>query len=189
VVDPDNPDAAVPLADVMDQLDLQVLRGAGHRGPNPDDISLRSFGIHCADVEVDTGLGTVRVTGYFALHDSGLIVNPLTARTNVEGAVIEGIGQTLYREVPEDPRRGRQPAGYPLRGLAAAPGSPTIDFAFTIDIDPDANTVAAKGLNGASSLPVSAAIANAVLDAVGVPVTALPLTPDRLLTALEEAGA
>jgi xanthine dehydrogenase YagR molybdenum-binding subunit len=182
--DDNHPEDTIPLSTVMEKIGRQSLVGEGYRGPNPEDISIRSFGLHRADVAVDMGLGTVRVTSYFALHESGLIVNPLTARTHVEGAVIEGISRALFQDPLEDPVTGRRLLiRNPSAGLAGSKDFPQIDFAFTTDIDAAANAIAAKGLNGASVLPVAAAIANAVYNATGIPVTELPMTPERLLHA------
>ena len=189
VYSPESPDDGLTFTEIMEQIDARELVGTGHSETLQYDVSLRSFGLHCAEVTIDTWTGHITTDMYFALHDSGLIMNPLTARTLVEGAVAEGIARLCFRDAPTDSKTG-VPLGRTLQRIGApvAPDLPNIDFAFSTDIDTSANSVAAKALNGASSLPVAPAVANAVLDAIGIPVTELPMLPDRLLNCIADAG-
>src|SRR6202035_1750345 len=72
-----------------------------------------AFGAHFVEVEVDTELGHARVTKYVAVHDSGRLINPLTAASQIKGGATMGIGMALHEELMYDPRNG-QPltAGY-----------------------------------------------------------------------------
>ena len=77
------------------------------------------FGAHFVEVEVDTRLGTTRITKYVAVHESGRIINPQTARDQIRGAVIQGIGQALHEDLLYDPASGQ-----PLTtGLLSGPAS------------------------------------------------------------------
>src|SRR5437762_1444422 len=65
-----------------------------------------SFVVHFAEVEVDVETGHVRVTRYQAAHDSGRIMNPLTATSQVQGGSIQGLGMALHEELLYDRRSG-----------------------------------------------------------------------------------
>ena len=84
-----------------------------HPNPSTDGKVRNCFGAHFVEVEVDTQLGTVRVTKYVAVHESGRIMNPQTAKDQIRGAAQQGIGQALHEDLLYDKRNG-QPltAGY-----------------------------------------------------------------------------
>jgi CO/xanthine dehydrogenase Mo-binding subunit len=143
------------------------------------------FAVHVAEVEVDTATGQARVTRYWAVHDSGTIINPSTARGQVVGAIAQGIGWAFLEDV--DLRDGvmRNPnfLDYRLPGAGDMPPEMTVEF---VDGYEPNGPMGAKSLGEVSINPVTAAIANAVYDAVGVRCAALPMTPERLWAAMHD---
>jgi xanthine dehydrogenase YagR molybdenum-binding subunit len=157
----------------------------GARGPNPDDKAVNTFGAHIAQVMVNTETGQVRVERIVASHDIGRVINPLTATSQVYGGVLMGIGYALSEERVIDPDTGLQlTANLEDYKVPLVADVPDIEVAFVDVPDTDANSVGSKGLGEPPIIPVAAAIANAIYDAVGVRAAELPITPDRLLALL-----
>lgn len=177
----------VPIADVTRKLGDVTIIGNGSRGPNERGVGIMTFGAQFAEVEVDTWTGVVRVVRLTAVHDVGRVLNPLLARSQLEGGIIQGIGLALLEERIIDQRLG-VPLNtglheYKLPTMADIPG---IDATCLDAVDTVANPVGARGLAEPPIIPTAPAIANAVVDALGgVPVNDLPLTPWRVLAALE----
>jgi CO/xanthine dehydrogenase Mo-binding subunit len=176
-------DAAV--TEVTDKLGNATIDGSGSRGPNPDGFVVNTFGCQIAQVAVDPELGEVRVERIVAVHDVGRIVNPLTASSQVEGGVLQGMAFALTEELVVDPT-----TGVPVNAHLDDYKIPTIADVPEIVIDfprvPDANlpNVGSKGLGEPPIVPTAAAIANAFAHATGRRPKALPLTRDRVLEAL-----
>ncbi len=174
-----------PVTDVTDKLGNATIDGSGSRGPNPDGFVVNTFGCQIAQVAVDPELGEVRVERIVAVHDVGRIVNPLTASSQVEGGVLQGMAFALSEELVVDPT-----TGVPVNAHLDDYKIPTIADAPEIVIDfphiPDENlpNVGAKGLGEPPIVPTAAAIANAFAHATGRRAKALPLTRDRVLEAL-----
>src|SRR6185369_10267284 len=95
-----------PLEEVTGLLEDAQILGKGARGPNPTGMRVLTFGIQVADVSVDVETGEVRVDRIAAIHDVGRVINPLGARSQVEGGIIQGVGHTLSEERLVDPDTG-----------------------------------------------------------------------------------
>lgn len=155
----------------------------------PDPTALRgvarfSFVVHFAEVEVDTETGRVRVTRFQAAHDSGRTVNPLTAQSQVQGGVIQGIGMALHEELLYDKRRGIPVnAGYYGARVMTHLDAPQIDVLFAETEDPY-GPFGAKTLGEPTIIPTVAAVANAFFNATGKRIKTLPLTRDKVLEVL-----
>jgi xanthine dehydrogenase YagR molybdenum-binding subunit len=159
--------------------------GKGARGPNHDDKALNTFGAQFVEVEVDTETGRVRVPKVVAVHSIGRIVNPLTAASQVYGGVAMGLGFGITEGRVIDARTGLQlTANLEDYKVPTVADVPDIDVGFVDQVDVEANSVGSKGLGEPPIIPTPAAIANAVADALGVRITDLPITPDRVLRAL-----
>jgi xanthine dehydrogenase YagR molybdenum-binding subunit len=173
------------LGSFLERLDGHELVGKGMRGPNAEDVSIRTFGCQFAEVEVDVGTGVVRATRIVAVHDIGRVVNPLTLSSQIEGGIIQGLGLALMEQRIMDDRLGR-PVNPNLEDYKV----PTIRDVPEIEIhmigrpSTRANTLGALGAGEPPIIPTPGAIANAVAHALGRPVTALPLTPERVLDML-----
>jgi CO/xanthine dehydrogenase Mo-binding subunit len=173
------------FAEIGEQLGDIMILGHGSRGPNPDKTAMFAFGAQFAEVEVDVETGRVRVTRFVAAHDSGRIINPRLAESQLEGGILQGIGYALFEERILD-----ESLGLPLNPtmhdykVPTIADVPKIEAFFVAGADTVANHVGAKGLAEPPIIGVAPAIANAVADALGVEVTDLPLTPWRVLRAL-----
>ncbi len=181
--------ARTPIAKVLEDLQNYTVIGKGSRMPNPDDLVLKTFGAHFAEVEVDVATGRVNVERIVAVHDVGRIVNPLTARSQVEGGVIQALGFALSEERVVDKPTGRVlTASLETYKVPTVRDVPRIVVRFVDVPDTQANNVGAKGLGEPPIIPTAAAVANAVANALGVRIRHLPLTPRRLIDALAAAS-
>ena len=153
--------------------------------PGSRDHIVNSFGAHFAEVEVDTETGNVRVVRYVAAHDSGRILNPQLATNQVEGGVSQMLGFTLSEEMLTDPQ-----SGVTLNASLLEHKSPTvkeyppIEVIFADVVDP-IGPFGAKALGEPPSVGPAPTIINAIYDAIGVRITDLPATPDKILDALD----
>jgi xanthine dehydrogenase molybdenum-binding subunit len=161
-----------------------ILVAAVNPNPGTDGKIRQCFGAHFVEVDVDTQLGTVRVTKYVAVHESGRIMNPQTAKDQIRGAAQQGIGQALHEDLLYDKRNG-QPltAGYygarHFTHLDAAP----IEVTF-IEVDDGYGPFGAKTVGESGIILGPAAVANAVFNAIGTRMKDLPITRDKILGAL-----
>lgn len=180
-----NPEKRISFREVAARMGDYMIVGKGARGPNPDDKAVNTFGAHFAEVEVNVETGQVRVLKVVAVHDVGRVVNPLTAASQVYGGVAMGLGFGTMEERVIDGGTGLQLTA-DLEGykVPVVTDIPEIDVRFVGLADPEANSVGSKGLGEPPIIPAPAAIANAVADAIGVRITDLPITPDRVLRAL-----
>jgi xanthine dehydrogenase YagR molybdenum-binding subunit len=177
-----------PIADLLDLLGNAQILGSGARGPNPTGMRVLTFGVQVAEVAVDVETGEVRVDRIAAIHDVGRIINPLGARSQVEGGIVQAIGHTLSEERLLDPASGavltQTLDAYKLPTIADIPEI-VCEF---VDV-PDAHltNLGAKGLGEPPIIPTAAAIANAIRDATGADVRSLPITREEMLAALARA--
>ena len=160
------------------------------RGKNPGPGSLTNQGVggaQMADVSVDIETGIVRINKIVAVQDCGLIIDLKTAESQCYGALIMGVCYALYEEKIMDAKTGRMlnpnMEFYKLAGIADI-GELVVHMMTGKGYDE-------RGVIGLGEPPVispGAAISNAVANAIGVRVPYLPLTPDRVLAALEKKG-
>ncbi|HYL62869.1 MAG TPA: molybdopterin cofactor-binding domain-containing protein, partial [Candidatus Methylomirabilis sp.] len=132
-----------------------------------------------AEVEVDKSNGKVAVKRVTLVHDCGLIVNPDGLRNQIEGNVIQGVSRTLMEEVLFDANgvKNLDWASYPIITFGEIP-----DVEIVLINRPE---MPALGGGEPSIVVVPPAIANATFDAVGVRLREIPLTPQRILSALK----
>ena len=158
--------------------------------PNPTvQGKVRStFGAHFVEVEVDSQLGRARVTKYLAVHDCGRIMNPLTARSQIKGGAIMGIGMALHEDLVYDRRSGTPlTAGYYGARVATHRDAPEIEVIF-IESDDGLGPFGAKSMGESSKVPSPAAVGNAVANAIGVRMKDLPITRGKIVAALAGSG-
>ncbi|WP_240731632.1 xanthine dehydrogenase family protein molybdopterin-binding subunit [Hymenobacter radiodurans] len=146
--------------------------------------SMHSFGAHFCEVRVDPELGTVRVSRWVSVHAAGRILNAKTARSQIIGGSIFGIGSALM----ESTHRDDQSARYTNATLAdyhipVNADIPDMTVEFIEEHDPYINAMGVKGIGEISMVGVAAAVANAVFHATGKRVRDLPITPDKILGA------
>ena len=183
--------ARTPLSEILGKVDNNTVIGKGGRHPNNPELSLRTFGAHFAEVEVDVRTGEISVEHIVAVHDIGRIINPTTARSQVEGGVLQALGFALLEERFLDRATGRvmnaNLENYKVPTVRDVPAKITVKF---VDRpDRKANNLGAKGLGEPPIIPVAAAVANAIRDATGADVRSLPISREEMLKALREAEA
>ncbi|MCK7625524.1 xanthine dehydrogenase family protein molybdopterin-binding subunit [Streptomyces sp. RS10V-4] len=178
-----------------------------HRGPLPADgltvtadthretaessgYSRHAFGAVFAEVQADTRTGEVRVRRLLGQYAAGRILNPLTARSQFTGGLIMGLGMALTEGSSLDPAFGdftaRDLASYHVPVNADAP---VVEAYWLDEEDPHLNPMGSKGIGEIGIVGTAAAIANALWHATGHRFRDLPLTPDKVLTALTAATA
>ncbi|HEY4620119.1 MAG TPA: molybdopterin cofactor-binding domain-containing protein, partial [Gaiellaceae bacterium] len=147
-------------------------RQVEHRG----NISAAyGFGAHVAEVEVDPGTGMVRLLGYWAAHDVGRAINPMSCEGQVEGGTAMGIGLALSEELVIFDGQIAAPNLHDY-GLPTAVDVPRIAVELVETIDP-LGPFGAKGVGESGIIPPPAAIANAIADATGIRPRAYPMRP------------
>jgi len=193
-----SPGKAIPFVDAVRAYRAkrkQPLLGRGYydpdvERPSPDgegNISPSySFGCDVAEVQVDTETGQVKVSKITAAHDCGFALNPMAVEGQIEGALHMGIGYALTEEFFREEGLTLNPTFLNHRMLTAL-DMPEIESLIVEPVDPN-GPFGAKEIGEGTLVPTAAAIANAVYDAIGVRIKELPLTPERVLTALEKKG-
>ena len=148
-----------------------------------------TFGAHFVEVGVDVATGETRIRRMLAVCAAGRILNPITARSQVIGAMTMGAGGALSEELAVDTRRGffvnHDLAGYEVPVHADIPYQEVI---FLDEADPMSSPMKAKGVGELGLCGVSAAIANAIYNATGIRVRNYPITLDKLLPELPEVA-
>jgi xanthine dehydrogenase molybdenum-binding subunit len=196
------PDRTVNLVEVLQKShynlsnDGQVVIGSAYYEPpngitDPQTVmgnmsAAYAFGTHMVEVEVDTETGQVKILNFVAAHDTGRTINPLGVRGQTFGGVAQGIGYALTEEVVFKNGKVANPQflDYKIPTALDMPPIQTIDVE---TIDPE-GPYGAKGVGEPGLVPTAAAIANAVYDAIGVRITDLPITPEKILKALDARG-
>jgi len=143
-----------------------------------------TFGTHGVRVKVDEETGKVKILKYVAAHDVGKAINPLLLEGQVYGGVMMGIGYALTEQVILEKGEVMNPNFRDYKILTAKDTVPI--EAPVLETPDEAGPFGAKGVGEPGCVPSAPAIANAVYDAVGVRITDLPITPERVLAALKK---
>jgi xanthine dehydrogenase YagR molybdenum-binding subunit len=176
---------SVAIADILAASGEAKIEAEGKAGPNPINMLKYSMHSHNAvfvEVKVDEDLGTVHVTRVVDAVAAGRIMNPKTARSQVLGGVVWGIGMALMEEAYLNNDLGRYiNHNYAEYHIPVNADIKKIDVIFVEEEDDIASPIGVKGVGEIGMLGVAAAIANAVYHATGKRVRELPLTIDKLL--------
>lgn len=144
-----------------------------------------TFGAHFVELGVDAFTGETRIRRMLAVCAAGRILNPITARSQVIGAMTMGAGAALTEELAVDTRRGffvnHDLASYEVPVHADIPHQ---DVIFMDETDPMSSPMKAKGVGELGLCGVSAAVANAIFNATGIRVRQYPITLDKLIAGL-----
>jgi CO/xanthine dehydrogenase Mo-binding subunit len=153
-----------------------------------DNLGAYAFGAQCVEVEVDEVTGQAKVLRAWSAHDVGKAVNRGACEGQIQGGFVQGLGYALFEQlIWDDDGRLANPsfADYKLPGTLDVP--PEIVPIIIEDPDPT-GPFGAKGVGEISLVGVAPAIANAIAAATGARVRRLPMTPERVLDALEARG-
>ncbi len=147
-----------------------------------------SFATHVADVEVDPETGKVTVVRYTAIQDAGRAIHPSYVEGQYQGGVAQGIGWALNEEYIYGADGKLQNPGFLDYRVPVASDLPMIDTVI-VEVPNPRHPYGVRGVGETPIVPPMAAIANAIADATGIRFTELPMSPPKVLAALDAARA
>jgi xanthine dehydrogenase YagR molybdenum-binding subunit len=180
---------SVPFEAVLSALDRSAVEGIGAASPGEEEhkYGFLSFGAQFCEVRVNAWTGEARVNRFTSVMDVGTVVNQKTARSQVIGGIVFGIGMGLLEATKIDPNNGwianRNIAEYLVPTNADIPH---IDVEFLNIPDTTFNSLGVRGIGEIGIAGVPAAIANAIFNATGIRVRDLPITPESVM--VEQKG-
>ena len=145
------------------------------------------FAGHLVRARVDRETGQVKIVDHVVVQDVGFAINPAAVEGQMIGAAVQGIGWGLFEQMTYDEGGGLVTGTFADYALPRASHAPRVD-AVIVEVPSDDGPFGAKGVGEPPVVAAAAAIANAVSDAAGVRLTALPISPERVVLALQEAG-
>ncbi len=173
----------------------EIAHQAGRTGgPISGGVSINAagagpgFGTHICDVEVDPETGGVKVLRYTAIQDVGRAIHPSYVEGQLQGGAVQGIGWALNEEYVYDAKGRLQNAGFLDYRMPVCSDLPMIDTVL-VEVPNPAHPYGVRGVGEVPIVPPLAAVANAVSRAAGLRMTDLPLSPPRLLAAIDGAKA
>jgi xanthine dehydrogenase YagR molybdenum-binding subunit len=179
---------AVPFEDLLRRANVRLVTGSGKSegtfgdGTQPK-FSTHSFGCHFVEVTWQPAIARLRVSRVVTVIDAGRILNPLSGRNQIEGAVVMGIGMALLEHTHYDPQNGA-PINSNLADYMVAVNAdvPPIDVHFVDFPDKEINELGARGIGEIGLAGIAAAITAATYHATGIRVRELPIKIEDLLT-------
>jgi len=156
---------------------------AGHHEVNAEGAGV-SFATHMVDVELDRDTGSTKILRYTVFQDAGKAVHPSYVEGQFQGGAVQGIGWALNEEYIYGEDGILQNAGFLDYRIPVASDLPMIDTVI-LEIPNPGHPYGVRGVGETSIVPPLAAIANAVSEAAGVRMTKLPMSPPRVLAALQ----
>ena len=198
VVVRDFPEQAIPIADVASHAvwaDRRLIAGRGSFGwpvaaidpetGKGEPLHNMAYGATVAEIEVDTETGVVKVTKLVSAYDCGKAINPLLVEGQIDGGAAGGLGAALLEELhPYYPTLDHYPTGFFSYMLPTAKDVPQLE-SVVVEMESKTGPYGAKGIGEMTANSQSPAIINAIFDAIGVWITDLPATPEKILRALE----
>jgi xanthine dehydrogenase YagR molybdenum-binding subunit len=178
----DDPTRFVLVADVLKESgSLMAEETAAPDGEIKKHFASNTHSAVFVEVRVDEELGVVRVTRVVQAVAAGKIINPKTARSQIIGGVVFGIGSALHEDSMADHVLGRfMNHNFAEYHIPTNADVPDIDVIFVDEPDDKANPLGVKGLGEIGVVGTAAAIANAIFHATGKRVRSLPITIDKL---------
>src|SRR6266576_776029 len=183
----DGSSKGVPFHDLLRAANLRLVSGSGRSeatlfSHDKPKFSTHSFGCHFAEVTWQTEIARLRVSRVVTVIDAGCIINPLTGRNQIEGAVVMGIGMAFFEHTTYDPQ-----SGAPLNSSLADylvtvnADAPPIDVHFLNYPDTEINELGARGIGEIGLTGIAAALTEAVHHATGIRVRELPIKIEDLI--------
>ena len=191
IVEDESGEHVIVLADILPQTNGDVLTGEGTFDPPTTTLdengqgspyATYGFGAHIAEVEVDTLLGTTKVLRLAAAHDVGKTINPTQVEGQIQGGIAQGLGMALMEEYVQCVSENLHDYLMPTVG-----DMPEIEIILIEDPEP-LGPYGAKGIGEHALIPTAPAILAGIKHATGISIRHVPATPDRVFTALQEAG-
>lgn len=182
--DGDSPDRGTHFAEILKLRNLSGLDGQARTEASPEArrFSMHSFGAHFCEVTYDPGIARLRVSRWLTVIDGGRIINHKTARNQILGSVVMGIGMALLEETVYDQRNGKPVNNnYADYLVAVNTDIPEIDCLFLDFPDTKLNEYGARGLGEIGLTGCASAVTSAVYHATGVRVRELPVRIEKLL--------
>ncbi len=142
-----------------------------------------AFATHVVDVEVDVETGKVEILRYTATQDAGKAIHPSYVEGQIQGGVVQGIGWALNEEYIYNAEGEMTNASFLDYRMPTCLDLPMID-AVIVEVPNPGHPYGVRGVGEVPIVPPPAAIANAIYDAIGIRMTELPMSPDRLLKAM-----
>ncbi|GAB6171151.1 xanthine dehydrogenase molybdenum-binding subunit XdhA [Paradesulfitobacterium aromaticivorans] len=162
----------------------QIIGAVSEESPGNPPVYAAQF----VEVEVDTETGVIKVLKVVAAHDVGTAINPAVVEGQIEGAIQQGIGYALTEEYRYHPGTGKPlNPNFTDYKILTAVDMPEVET-ILIEASSESGPFGAKSVGESGLVATAAAIANAVYDAVGIRIKELPLTPEKVLAALEQKG-
>jgi xanthine dehydrogenase YagR molybdenum-binding subunit len=181
-------DKWVSFAEAVKLSGKKRIEAVGHRAENFGGFNESGVaGCQFAEIEVDTEIGKISVKKVVAVQDCGTVIDKLTAESQIIGGVIQGVSYALFEERILDRKTGRMLNANMLDYKIATPGDCPEIVPIAFPVASGMNSVGLVGLGEPPTIPTSAAIANAFANATGVRIREIPMTPARVLAALEGA--
>jgi CO/xanthine dehydrogenase Mo-binding subunit len=178
--------ASITLSDLMRQsLTEGAIIGRGVSTKLPFGVEV---GAHVVDVEVDPETGQVTVLRYTAFQDVGRALNPTAVEGQMQGSVVQGLGWALTEAIDYDEAGRVRNASLLDFRLPTALDVPPIDCVI-IESPVPGVPYGLRGVGEVPIVPVAGAVANAIRRAIGVRVTSMPVTPERVLAAIKSKAA
>jgi CO/xanthine dehydrogenase Mo-binding subunit len=145
--------------------------------------SLHCFGTQIVEVDVDEETGAVQIVRIIAAHDVGRAINPQGVEGQIQGGVTQAIGHSLMEQVCYGPDGTPQTQGFLDYKMPSALDLPEIE-AVIVEVPDEEGPFGARGIGEPPILAFAPAVANAIYDAVGVRITSLPITAEKVRQAL-----
>jgi xanthine dehydrogenase YagR molybdenum-binding subunit len=180
------PNTAVPFGNILKIAKIQAVSGSGQSKGTFGDPSLKfsfhSYGAQFAEVTWQPEIARLRVSRVVTVIDAGRMINPRSARNQIEGAVVMGVGMALFEATEYDQRTGA-PINSNLADYIVATNAdtPNIDVTFLDYPDYNLNPLGARGVGEIGLAGIAASITNAVHHATGIRVRDLPIRIEDLL--------
>ncbi len=178
------PDGRASVAELLGRNGTQFVAAgsSAEAGEEHDRYAMHAFGAQFVEVRFDPDLGTLRVARLVGAFDAGRVMNAKTARSQLIGGIVYGLGMALFEETHVDAETGRivnaNVAEYLMPVHADVPDIQTIVVA---NDERNSNPLGAKGIGELPMVGVAAAVANAVFHATGVRVRDLPIRIEHLV--------
>lgn len=171
--------------DMVCRIAKELLEEVGEYHHYKPTMNPASYGVHMADVKVDTLTGLVQVSDFMAVHDVGKAINPRLLNGQIYGGVQMGIGMALTEDLPYDRSGNIKNRSLSRYHMVNAPDMPNVHIELIEEIEPG-GPFGAKSIGEICTVPTAAAVVNAVNHALGTSMTDLPLTPEKVLAAIED---